>query len=285
MIANDTAERMFFIHFGAEHVPHDLSVRGGTATYYWEPFLGVVVETLAGWVLLDTGMSRRAFESPDIALTYRAGSQVHQTEPWRLSPVPPAGSDWGWIQDGDPLETALAGVGLSVGDLSLAAVTHLHVDHSGGIPTLSRFGVPIAIDERELAFARSGAVGAEHGFFAPDWEDPGTTWHEVASDIDIAPGVRAIRTPGHTPGHLSFAVTLRSSGTWLFAGDAADLSQNFLEGAACGSTASGTNNDERAAEASLDRLFDFARDRSARIIPGHDALVQLAVQHPKGGHR
>ena len=280
-----TAERLFFVQFGAEHVPHHLSVRGGSDTYYWEPFIGAVVETSAGWVLLDTGMSRRAFESPGIRQTYRAGSSVHQTDAWQLLPMPPETSEWAWLADGDPLETALARIGLRVGDLSLAAVTHLHVDHSGGIPTLTRHGVPVAIDKRELHFARSGEVGSEEGFYAPDWEDPAIKWNELEGDTEIAPGIRAIRTPGHTPGHMSFIITLESSGTWLLAGDAADLGQNFLEGVPCGSTAGGSASDERAADLSLTRLYEVARRTQARIVPGHDALLQLAVRHPEGGHR
>ncbi len=49
---------------------------------------------------------------------------------------------WTWGRGEDPLGTALAEVGLAVGDLRLAVVSHLHGDHAGGIGTLARAGVP-----------------------------------------------------------------------------------------------------------------------------------------------
>lgn len=276
---------MFVVQYGAEHVPHSLSVRGGTQRHYWEPFVGLVVETAAGWILIDTGMSRAAYESSSIALTYGAGGEAHRTPPWPLAPAPPEGSDWAWIREADPLETALACVGLRPSDISLAAVTHLHVDHSGGIPTLSEHGVPVVIQRRELQFVRSGSVGPADGFFPPDWEHTETAWIELDGDAELAPGVRAISTPGHTPGHMSFMVQLEHSGTWLFAGDAADLGQNFLDGLPCGSTAGGTSDDVDAADASLDRLLAIARETGARIVPGHDPVVLTIAAHPIGGHR
>ena len=282
---SQTAERLYFVQFGAEHVSKSLSVRGAEDTLSWEPFIGLVVQTPAGWVLLDSGMSRRAFESAEIASAYGAGNPAHASAPWPLDPAPPELAEWAWILDGDPLETALATVGLSVSDLALAAISHLHVDHSGGIPTLAAHGVPIAIQRRELEFVRSGAVGAEQGFFAPDWEDERTQWIEIDGDAELAPGVRAISTPGHTPGHMSFAVTLENSGVWIFAGDTADLAQNLLDGVPCGSTASGTPGDEDAAAASLLRLYAEARATDARLVPGHDQIVLNAVRHPTGGHR
>lgn len=274
---------MFFVQFGAEHVPKSLSLPGGADNMYWEPFVGLVVETTIGWILLDTGMSRQAFESNEIAAAYSSGDAKHQTPAWPLAPEPPIRTDWAWILDGDPLETALEAVGLQVSDITLAAVSHLHVDHSGGIPTLAEHGVPIAIQSRELEFVRSG-VSAAAGFYQPDWESEQVMWIEIDGDAELAPGVLALATPGHTPGHMSFQVTLPETGVWLFAGDAADLGQNFLDATPC-TTATGTAADEIAAEASLTRLLDIARERDARLIPGHDQLIFNAVRPPTGGHK
>lgn len=276
--------RLFFLQLGAEHVPKSLSLRGGPETLYWEPFIAAVVETDLGWILLDSGMSRAAFDSDEIAAVYGVHDPAHLGGVPPIKPVPSSAATWAWIRDGDPLETALAQVGLSTSDLAMAAISHLHVDHSGGIPTLTRAGVPIVIQRAELAFVRSGAVGPGQGFFPPDWEHHDTVWTELDGDAELAPGVRALSTPGHTPGHMSFVVDLEESGRWVLAGDAADLAQNFLDGVPCGSAAGGTETDERDADDSFDRLFQYARE-GARIIPGHDQFVFNAVAHPAGGHR
>ena len=50
------AERLFLLQYGAERVSKNLSLAGGPHHLYWEPLIGVLVETSAGCVLLDTGM-------------------------------------------------------------------------------------------------------------------------------------------------------------------------------------------------------------------------------------
>jgi N-acyl homoserine lactone hydrolase len=280
------AKRLFLLQYGAERVPKSLSLAGGPAELYWEPLTGALVETDAGWVLLDTGMSRAAHESADATAGYiAAGADApNRGQAWHLAPVPPDPDGWNWILDGDPVETALAGHGLTPSDLHLAAVSHLHIDHSGGIPTLARAGVPVAIQRRELAFARGGSVGAADGFFEPDWTEPGTIWRELDGDTELASGVTAISTPGHTPGHMSFRVDLEDTGSWLFTADATDLAQNFLDRVPCGSCAGGTGADTADAAASLEKLLGLARD-GARLVPGHDQVIATTARHPHGGHR
>lgn len=282
-----TARRLYFVQFGAERVPKSLSLAGGSRRLYWEPLMGALVETDDGWVLLDTGMSRAAHEAPEITAAYRKDGEEadNLADAWHLAPEPPDPAGWNWILDGDPVTTALAVHGLQPADLTMAAVSHLHVDHSGGIPTLARAGVPIAIQSTELAFARGGAVGAAEGFHRPDWTEPGTRWRELDGDAALAPGISVISTPGHTPGHMSFRVDLADSGSWILAGDAADLAQNLLDRTPCGSYAAGTQTDEVNARSSLERLFDIARRDSARLIPMHDQAMATAVRHPSRGHR
>ncbi|MGF2949276.1 N-acyl homoserine lactonase family protein [Microbacterium alcoholitolerans] len=280
------ADRLFFLQYGAERVSKNLSLAGGRHHLYWEPLFGALVETREGWVLLDTGMSRSAHEDPVNSAAYAAGcaGAPNLDEQWHLYPEPPEGR-YNWGNGENPLETALAEIGLVPGDITLAAVSHMHVDHSGGIPTLARAGATIAIQQAELDFVRSGAVGIAEGFYEPDWSEPGTRWRMLDGDEELAPGVHALATPGHTPGHQSFRVELPESGTWVMAGDAADLAQNFLDHVHCGSYAGGTDADEADARASFQKLLAVSRETSAHLIPGHDQVVLNAVHHPKGGHR
>lgn len=281
-----TAERLFFLQFGAERVSKNLSLAGGPHHLYWEPLFGALVETPDGWVLLDTGMSRAAHESAVNTAAYRAGcvGAPNLEKPWHLYPQAPT-DEVNWVKDADPLETALDEVGLTPADISLVALTHMHVDHSGGIPTLARAGVPIVVQSLELDFVRSGAVGIADGFHPPDWSESVSTWMVIDGDQPIAPGVSAVSTPGHTPGHQSFQVDLADTGTWLMAGDAADLGQNFLDDVSCGSYAGGTDDDQRNAESSLRKLLSLAAETNAHLIPGHDQVVLNAVRHPQDGHR
>ncbi len=291
------AQRLHLLQFGAERIAKGLSLLGSAAPLYWEPFIGVLVETTEGWVLLDTGMGRAALDDPRNARAYAAAADAFGADStpeaadadagggWHLHPVPPAGAEWVWGWDGDPLEAALASVGLRPADLALAAVSHLHLDHAGGIPTLAAAGVPVAIQRAELEFARGGVPQLTDGYHAPDWSHPATAWRLLDGDEELAPGLRAVATPGHTPGHMSFEVDLPETGCWLFAADAADLAQNLHDRVPPGTCAGGTPADELAARASLERLLRRARERTARLVPGHDQVVFNAVRAPASGHR
>ena len=284
-----SAIRMFVLQYGAERVSKSLSLRGGPPELAWEPLPGVLVETADGWILFDTGMSRVNHDDPAAQALYRDGAVAEGHDPGEptraLWPDPPDPSAWTWGLPGDPLVSALAEVGLVPSDLGLAVVSHLHLDHAGGIATLSEAGVEVAIQAEELEFARSGGARFEEGFVAADWSDARTRWRPLDGDTDLAPGVRVLATPGHTPGHSSLQVDLPDSGTWLFAADAADLAQNFLDHVPCGYAAGGTAADERRAEESFVRLVSLARDTDAHVVPGHDQVVLNAVRHPRGGHR
>ena len=283
------AIRMFILQYGAERVSKSLSLRGGPAELGWEPLPGVLVETAEGWVLFDTGMSRAHHDDPDVQALYRDGAVAEGHDPDEptptLHPGPPDPHAWTWGLPGDPLVSALAGVGLTPADVGQAVVSHLHLDHSGGIRTLTEAGVPVAIHADELGFARTGEARFEEGFVAADWSDARTRWRPLDGDTEVAPGVTVLATPGHTPGHSSLQVDLPDSGRWLFAADAADLAQNFLDQVPCGYAAGGTAADERRADESFARLVALARDSDARLVPGHDQIVLNAVRHPRGGHR
>jgi N-acyl homoserine lactone hydrolase len=259
---------MFMLEFGRELVPKSLSVLGADDHVITTPIYGVLVETSDGLVLLDSGISRSALADPE-AMTEIYGAGMHATGP-----------------PGDPLEVALASLGFSVGDISLAVISHLHLDHTGGIGLLTASKVPVAIARTEIEYGlQRAAQGTERqvAFYRDDYISPAVDWRRLDGDEQIAPGVFTFNTPGHTPGHLSFRVDLPETGTWLFAADAADLGENLLDRIPCGSVAE--PDDAMKALASINRLMDEGQRLGARVIPGHDAVFWPAIWHPRDGHR
>lgn len=258
------AQRMFLLQFGAEPTSKSVSVRGAEDRIIWCPIIGIVVETTDGWVLLEAGFSRRFLDDEED----RRAIYTSVEQPWGL--------------DGEPLEAALAEVGLRPADFRLAAVSHLHCDHSGGIALLARAGVPVAVQESELAFAHQRAR-LEHAYYAPDYSDPEPEWRLLDGEAEIAPGVWTLPTPGHTPGHMSYRVDLPETGTWLFAVDAADLAENLNDRIPPGWSAEPS--DAARAEESLRLLLEEAERLDARLVPGHDQVFWRALRHPPAGHR
>jgi N-acyl homoserine lactone hydrolase len=66
-----------------------------------------------------------------------------------------------------------------------------------------------------------------NSIFRVDFDDPRIDWRQADGDVEIAPGVTAVLTAGHTPGHQSFVVDLADGGGFVFAFDAADLTENI----------------------------------------------------------
>jgi N-acyl homoserine lactone hydrolase len=262
------ANRMFMLEYGTEMVPKSLSVLGAGGHTIHTPIYGAVVETADGWVLLDTGISGRALADP-AALTEIYGADMHP-----------------WGPAGDPLAVALGKVGLTVADISLAAVSHLHLDHTGGVPLLAELGIPVVIQRAELDYGMQRAANSserEVAYYRADYLGSGINWRFADGDAEIAPGVQVLSTPGHTPGHQSYLVELADTGRWILSADAADLGENLLERIPCGSVAEAS--DAPRARASINRLVDDADRLDARLIPGHDSVFWKAIWHPTEGHR
>jgi N-acyl homoserine lactone hydrolase len=259
-----TASRMLLFKLGRELLPKSLSVLGADDGLIWSPIIAIVVETTEGPVLLETGIGREALtDTQAIEAIYGQGT---------AEGLP-----------GHPLVTALATEGIEVSDLSLAAVSHLHVDHSGGLPLLGERGVPVVIQRHELEFASTARAGLAEGYYRSDYTDRDIDWRVIDGDTPIAPGISALFTPGHTPGHMSYRIDLAGTGTWVMTVDAADLGQNLADRVSPGSFADPA--DKAAGQASVERLLDEASRLDARIVPGHDMLFWKAVSHPPGGHR
>jgi N-acyl homoserine lactone hydrolase len=95
-----------------------------------------------------------------------------------------------------PLRDALAAAGARLDEVTLVANCHLHLDHAGGNAELA--GRPVLVQRSELEAART-----------PDYtvagivDAAGTRYEVLDGETEVAPGVRLIPTPGHTPGHQS----------------------------------------------------------------------------------
>ena len=143
---------------------------------------------------------------------------------------------------------------------------HLHLDHAGGLRHLAGH-VPVTIQARELDFALTQRAGRAEAYVREDYELGGLSWRTIDGDAEIAPGIDAVFTPGHTPGHMSYRVRMAKSGTWLFAVDAIDLAQGIREDRPIGWSADPA--DAALRRTSHDRLIALAAEEDARLVPGH----------------
>lgn len=148
----------------------------------------------------------------------------------------PAKLGTGWLRTAaprlDPDETALAQVrrlGHAPADVRHIVVTHLDLDHAGGIPDFPAARVHVHRREHEAAMARTGPRAAwryvtDHWEHGPIWQlhdDGGDRWFgfDGVRPVLGGPDLLLVPLPGHTAGHSGVAV--RAGDRWLLhAGDA-----------------------------------------------------------------
>jgi glyoxylase-like metal-dependent hydrolase (beta-lactamase superfamily II) len=246
-VSEPVCDQLFCLALGWEEAPESVSLEGGSRNWLKLPLIGILAHSPAGWVLLETGCDPLPYRGVTKDLMY--GEHLPE-----------------FPGDGDPLLEGMASHGLAPADLAAAAVSHLHVDHSGGLHHLAAAGVEVAIQGTELEFGRERA-GVPEFYQRQDYMLDGLRWRELDGDAEIAPGVEAVATPGHTPGHMSYRVRMGESGTWLFAVDAIDLQRGIDENRPIGWSADPA--DAPLRRASHDRLVALAAAEDARLVPGH----------------
>lgn len=118
----------------------------------------------------------------------------------------------------DPLLQGLGRLGLRREDVTSLLLTHCHWDHICNYPLFP--GAKIFVPEVDLGWALNQPIGTWH---IPEFhverlgEDARVV--RITDGDELLPGLKAVATPGHTPGHLAY-VARGEKADLIFAGDA-----------------------------------------------------------------
>jgi glyoxylase-like metal-dependent hydrolase (beta-lactamase superfamily II) len=185
---------------------------------------GVVPKTL--WSKLVSCDERNRVEYTTRCLLVEGRGHRVLIETGNGDKFPPKLKDIYGIDHDRAVADALREVGLLPDAIDTVVMTHLHFDHSGGATRRTAAGV-------EPVFRR-----ARHVVQRREWEDA-THPHErnrasylgenvlplsalielVDGEVEVAPGVRVLPTPGHTAGHQSVLIGDPGGPRVLFLGD------------------------------------------------------------------
>ncbi len=259
-----TVDRVVPLTYGWEDLPETISIHEGDPTVRLrEPVPGVLLSIDGAWILLDTGFNVASVRDP--LLYRRFHGRNHDIRAELLD------------DPRDSLEVAFEIVGVNPDDVAVVALSHLHNDHAGGLRYFAE-RVPVHCQRLELEYGLSGHPAPEHhGIFRMDFDDPVIDWQLADGEVEIAPGLTAVPTYGHTPGHQSFVVSLSPAAAdtygvpgFVLAFDAADLQRNIDDEIAVGGFIDCPP--EQTVEA-IRRLKSIATARGYRVVPGHDPEV------------
>src|SRR5580658_3704126 len=219
----------------------------------WLPVIAYAIEHRDGVVLVDSGASSAVKRLPRWHPYFRLSVRFD-------------------IEPEQELGPQLRAMGLGSTDVKRIVLTHLHIDHDGGLATFPESEILVSPGE----FARaSGIAGRLRGYLPERWPEDFDPKPLVLDGGPYGPFQRsrrltadgaivAVATPGHTPDHLS--VIVEDVDIVLFiAGDASYSEAMMLSGAI-----DGVSEDEGKATATLAAIRALAEARPTIYLPAHD---------------
>ncbi len=158
---------------------------------------------------------------------------------------------------------ALRDAGIDARDVEHVVLTHLHWDHAGNCDLFPE--ARVVVQDAELRYAihpgrffRKSFLSPASGWGTPPWLLPNID--TVAGAAELAPGLRLVPTPGHTPGSQAI-IADTALGSFCIAGDAISLYANIEQ-----DIPPGFHVDVDDAVDSMDRL----RGLADHFLPSHD---------------
>jgi len=214
------------------------------------PVTCYLIRTSDATILFDTGLSPRAIPG------------LRRTDPLAR------------FTEEDLLVHRLDSLGLEPASVDLVVLSHLHYDHAGGAALFQ--DSELIVQQDEYSYAHYPASFFASFYYRKNYDLPGYRWRLLDGDAELVPGITALRSDGHTPGHQSLLVELPQTGPVILAGDCCYWQQSIDH-----ETPPGVVWDPTRAMHSIKRLKTIARLMGGRIFPSHDpAFWATAVKAP-----
>lgn len=224
------------------------------------PVMAFLIETETGYILFDTGSNPAAMEG---------------YWPVNLQEIYPL-----YQKPEEQLDRQLALCGVKPEDIGTVVISHLHLDHAGGLYLFNHADVyvPTADFKQALAMVHQSPDPTTHGGYVKgDMYESIKQYHMVDQDFELAPGVEVINLPGHTPGLLGLVVHLEG-GTIILPQDCIYTTENYGPPA----RVSGLLYDTLDYFNSIEKVRALQKKYDAKIIFAHDdAFFQTLDLAPK----
>jgi glyoxylase-like metal-dependent hydrolase (beta-lactamase superfamily II) len=228
----------------------------------WLPSYAWLIEHQDGLIVVDTGQGTHLLESRRSLHPYVRWEVVFRIEPE------------------EEIGPQLNALGVGPRDVRTVVLTHLHMDHDGGLKHFPHSRILVPRGEFDLA---KGWMGRLRGYLPnrwPSWFDPDPLdlpaervgAFSASKRITESGDVVAVATPGHTAHHVSVLV-YDGVATLFLAGDTSYNQDLMLAG-----KADGVSPNAATSQATLAAIKRLASDQPTVYLPTHDpdAAARLA---------
>ena len=189
----------------------------------------------------------------------------------------------------------LAAAGVQPGDIDVVVLSHLHPDHINGLRTsdgaIAFANAKIVAPQDDWAFWMSEANAAQattaidKNYFANARKILAGTEDRISrynGGSEVGPGITAMATPGHTPGHTSFVVASGGS-TLLVQSDVTNIPELFLRNP---DWHVAYDHDPDMAQATRHKVYDMAANEHMLVAGYHFAFPSMGhVERAGSGYR
>jgi N-acyl homoserine lactone hydrolase len=238
-------QKMYILPGGFLNMDRSILLAGvGMGKKIKAPIYSILLIHDEGPILIDAGLNPDGLANPEQAWGPRAN--LIQPE----------------LTKADDIRSRLKALNLHVSDIKKVILTHLHWDHTGGLRFFTHCPIIVQKEEYRFAFNPDSFVSSQ---YMPNHFPSLLNYHLLEGDQMILPGISAVKTPGHTPGHQSIIVKLASGASYIFPGDTISLAENLTL-----KIPTSNNWNSQQAMDSIYRLENLADLLAAEIIPSHD---------------
>ncbi|HZZ62727.1 MAG TPA: N-acyl homoserine lactonase family protein [Roseiarcus sp.] len=218
----------------------------------WLPTSAFAIEHQDGVILVDAGASAGLMRLPRWHPYFRLAVRFD-------------------IESDQEVGPQLRAIGIGAADVKRIVLTHMHIDHDGGLAAFPSSEILVSPGELKTA---SGLAGRLRGYLPERWPksfDPEPLCLEGAYGafarsrrLTSDGAVVAVATSGHTRDHISVIVEDGEAALFI-AGDASYTEEAMLSG-----RIDGVGADESAELATLAAIRAFAASRPTIYLPAHD---------------
>ncbi|MEA2315515.1 MAG: hypothetical protein QOI03_2207 [Solirubrobacteraceae bacterium] len=182
-------------------------------------------------------------------------------------------------EDEHHLDRAVQATGHELDDIRAIVLSHLHLDHAGGLELFRGRDVPVYVHADELKNAfYAVATGEDLGAYVPHYLDFSFNWQALDGDeVELFEGFNLVRLAGHTPALLGLRLDLANAGTFILTSDQFHLRDNYE-----GPLPLGWLLRDHAAWWRSYRTVKTMADRAdAKLVFGHDADVLAELKQER----